>query len=513
MLFSSCRRDQDTSWNVQVAGPLAQGRIGLHNLLADSILSADENGLWHLMIQRDLTDFDLDSLVRIPDTTIHRKFVVPFGGGPISIPPGVTIMSYNETSTLQLNTAQLKTVRTSSGFLEYTLKSYVNGFLSCTYSLPGLQINGQGTVISVQTPPSTGGVPSVVQGAIALSGYEFDLTGTSGFMRNAVASSLVVAAAANAPEPAQVFGNDSVVVELRFVEPLVAYARGYFGQHTYQVDESASFGTGFGPLEGALRIDQAEVRLKVENYTGVDARITLSQVVSQNSFIGSNVELHQPQLFDVINIARATDFGGTVTPIIQERVINTGNSNINAFIENLPNGVSIQASVNVNPLGDVSDGNDFIYTARAIKALIEADVPLRFGMNSLAFRDTLSFKIPQSVEASGELFLRANNRFPFGTKLSAWLLDKNGQLVRSVFEDESIAPSLPSGDPRHPIPVESVVRIPVLASDLVYMEEGAMLAYRVELSTPGYPEVLGIYDTHFLDVALVTNLRARVSFR
>lgn len=509
----SCRRDQDTSWNVKAAGPIAYGRIGLENLLADSLLSADENGLWHLVISRNLTDFNLDSLVRIPDTVIHRKFVVPFGGGPISIPPGVNVMSYNENSTLQFNSTQLKTVRTSGGMLQYSLKSYVNGYLRCVYSLPGLRIGGEGTVITVNTLPSTGGVPSVASGFIPLNGYELDLTGASGFLRNTIASSLQVNTAPDAPNPSEVFGNDSVVVELRFVEPRVAYARGYFGYHTYNVNETSTFQTGLSATEGVLRVDQAEVRMKLENYTGADAQVTFTQIASQNSGTGNTVSLQQPALFQTINITRATDVGGLVTPVVQERVVNTSNSNINAFVENLPNGVLIQAEVEVNPLGDVSDGNDFIYTNRAINALIEADVPLKFGMNALVFRDTLSFKVPEGLEASGEFFLRIKNRFPFGTSLSGWLLKDDGTMVRQLFADQHVSPALPSGNPQHPLPAESVVRVAFNPADLMVMESGAKLALRVELNTPGFPETVGIYESHFLEVVVVTNLNARVSFR
>jgi hypothetical protein len=92
IMFVGCRKE-NTSWDSDVAVPLAFGTINISDLVADSLISADENQLWHLMIHENLTDFDLDSLVRIPDTVIRESFVVPITGGPFPIPNGQVIIN------------------------------------------------------------------------------------------------------------------------------------------------------------------------------------------------------------------------------------------------------------------------------------------------------------------------------------------------------------------------------------------------------------------------------------
>jgi hypothetical protein len=511
LFLSACRRDEPTRWNVDAAGPVAQGRIGLEDLLADSLLEADGNNLWHLIVRRNLTDFDLDSLVAIPDTTISRKFTIPLNGGPWNIPAGVNLIGLTEDRALALNDVELKEVHTRSGFLEYRIRSYVNGYLTCTYTLPGLTLNGAPTVIAVNTPPISSGIPGEAGGVIDLSGYELDLTGSSGFARNSVASTISVATSADAPAQAVVFGGDSVVISLQFIDPSVSYARGFFGEHEYSIDESVAFNSGLGTPEGAIALSEAEVRMRIENYTGVDAQIRFNQLASQNSLTGNSVSLDQPELFETINITRATDAGGIVTPVITEKVINSSNSNINAFLQNLPTGVIMTGEVTVNPLGDISDGNDFIYTDRAINAVIEADLPLRFGLNNLVLRDTLSFTLDEEVNASGDVFIRIVNHFPFETEIDGWLLDADGDVIRQVILHEEIDSAIPSSDPSQPIPVTSVVRLNVTSADVAAMNQGVQLALRVELNTPGYPATVGIYTTHYMDITVVTELNVGIT--
>jgi len=511
MMTQGCRRDEPTTWNIHGAGPLAQGRIGLDDLLADSLLTSGEDNLWHLILKKDLTDFDLDSLVAIPDTTISRKFSIPLNGGPWNIPAGVNLIAITEDRQLGITGAELKEIHTSGGFLEYEVRSYVNGYLTCTYSLPGLTRNGQPTVISAFTPPLDGAVPGSASGVIDLSGYEFDLTGTSGFARNSVASSIVVSTSSDAPGPAVVYGNDSVVVRLRFLDPEVAYARGYFGQHHYTISESPQFFTGWNP-EGFLALDQAEVRFRVENYTGADAQVQFTQLSSVNGFSGNQVDLSQGDWFETINITRATEINGIITPVVVERLVNSSNSNINAFIENLPNGLTMVGTVDVNPLGDISDGNDFIYTSKAIRAMIEADFPLRIGMNNLVLRDTLALRIDEGeLDASGEVFVHIENHFPFATELDVWLLDAGREPVRKLADHQEVEHAIVTSDPSAPVPASSVLRVALNSDDLEVLRDDAFIVLRVEVNTPGYPSEVGIYTTHYMDVKVVADIRATIS--
>ncbi|MFN5295560.1 MAG: hypothetical protein ACK5BL_08525, partial [Flavobacteriales bacterium] len=61
LVLSSCKRSEPTTWDADLRGPIAYGALSLQNIVADSLLQADDQGLWHLMLEENLTDFDLDS--------------------------------------------------------------------------------------------------------------------------------------------------------------------------------------------------------------------------------------------------------------------------------------------------------------------------------------------------------------------------------------------------------------------------------------------------------------------
>ncbi len=105
--LSGCKREERTTWNSGVLIPLVEGSMYIDDLVPDSILSADENYLWHLILVEDLTEFNLDTLVRIPDTTISKRFDVPIIGGPFPIPPGQIIINEEENNQLGLNGVEL----------------------------------------------------------------------------------------------------------------------------------------------------------------------------------------------------------------------------------------------------------------------------------------------------------------------------------------------------------------------------------------------------------------------
>ena len=513
MLVFSCKRDERTIWQTDVALPLAQGKITIDQLVADSLLQSDETGLWHLIVDRNLTDFNLDSLVEIPDTTIRKNFDIPLLGGPFLLPPNTTIISQSENNTLNLNQVQLKQIKLKSGSLQYAIKSYVNGFLYCKYNLPGVTLNNTAAIIETTTQPASDASPFIYSGSIDLAGYTIDLTGINGNQFNKIVSQILLKVAPDAPSSAQVFGDDSVVVELRFVEPKVAYAKGYFGEHLYELNEQIDLGESINLPTGSLQIEHAEMKLNIINSVGADAQLKINELSSFNTGNSQLVDLNFAPIQNYINITRALDVVGQVSSTEYLYEINPTNSNILPFIENLPDKLNVDAIVKINPLGDISSGNDFIYTDNALKALIQLEVPLSVGMNNLMLRDTLILSNDAlDLKANGKLILDINNSFPLNAVIKVDLINNENQFSSNLLLSGVVYPAILTAQPGTTIPVSSQIQIPISQSLIDQIKSSNRIVVTASLNTPGYPETVGIYRDYFLAFRLSAIAEVEVGY-
>ncbi len=510
----SCQRKEPTAWNTSLAIPLAKGTLGLNNLIADSLLYYDDNCLWHLKISEELTEFDIDSLVAIPDTIIKKSFVVQSGPFTVTLEPGFQFYDQFESTTLKLNEVKLREVFIKSGYLEYTIKSYVNGYLKWNYELPGLSHQGVAVAIETVTVPTIDdNTPSVANGVFDLTDYNFDLGGQDGFSFNEALTHLTLTVDPESNVPATVSGGDSVVVELKFIDPVLSYARGYFGQHEILVNETVDLGLNFNMPTGILNIDEANVNLSVTNYLGTDARIHFGNLSCYNTAANNSVYLNYSPLFDPINVTRAFDNGGNIEPVQISFGLNNSNSNIADFMENLPNQFAVDGVVQINPLGDVMDGNDFIYADRTIETKLDIDLPLRIAMNNFVLQDTLELSdINDLPNASGKLFLEIENYFPFSANIKLDLMDSEGNFIRSIINNESINSANLTEIPGNTNAVQSKLAIEVDPALLSELKAGNKFLIRINLNTPGGNTPVGIYKWYKMNFKLYCDVVMEVSY-
>ena len=505
IFFAGCKKEENTSWDSDLVIPLAYGSVGIGDIVADSLIVADDNQLWHLMLNENLTDFDLDSLVSMPDTVIRESFVVPIIGGPFPIPNGQEIINQEENNLIRVNNVELREVIVESGTMEYSIKSYINGYLTCTYEIPGVSLNDESVVIQTTTQPSDGTIPYAYHGSIDLSGYTFDLTGATGFMFNRMYTHLTISTAVDAPTQALISGNDSVVVELKFVDPVIKYARGFFGEQHYVLDESIDFSDNIDFPSGLLNLDQVVMNFNLTNYVGADARIHFSSLYDFNSETNAQVELAHGPLYQPINLTRAYDQNGTVVPTQVSFEMNHSNSNIDEFLENLPNLIHLDADVTINPLGDVSDGNDFVYTAQTLDAEMTLDVPLNIGMYNLRFVDTLNIGSTVELAADGHLYLKVDNWFPFTATCDAFLINENGYLINMICKNQSIQSATETSVAGVTIPSHSVIDVSVNETLINAFNPDHQIVIRLTLNTPDVNIPTGLYTPYKMEFQVIAD--------
>lgn len=499
--LAGCKREEPTTWDSSVLVPLAHGRLTLDNIIVDSLLSADESGLWHLRFNRDLADFNLDSIVNVRDTVVNLECNLPISG---SFNPGFVVpVDFGEEIHLNVPSVQLKHAVLKSGRLEYTLISSVNGDLICNFEIPGLKKNGQPELFVVSTNPGSSAAPYTTGGSIDLSGYSLDLTGASGTTFNRIATNFNILVDPLAPNPAQVIAGDNVIMQLHFVHPDLTYADGYFGEHHYNLNEQFEVGENFNLPSGVLNLDGAQMHVDVRNAVGIDAQMHFTNLSGVNAS-GNALMLNHGPLYVPLNISRAVRSGDQVVANTYAYELNASNSNLDAFMEFLPKTLNVAADVVLNPMGNITDGNDFIFTADALEASVSLDVPLRLGMHDLAFADTLEITADALEEVfNGDLVLWAKSDFPCEAKCDLFLID--GSDSRSIVENATLHAASLTSAMGQTAAAESFIHLPIDTDIITRWNANHRLVIRVTLNTLSQTDVVGIYDHFGIDFKLIAN--------
>lgn len=504
LLVTSCEREA-ARWDVDVALPIAQGTLALNDFDADEYLSVDDDGLLHLMVEENLTDLNIEDLAALPDTTVIKTFQSPLPGS-FNLPPGTNFITLTESIDLDVPGAELKRVIANGGLLNYSIRNYVDGAVDLTYNLPGVSLDSENLLLEANLPAGSTDAPSITDGQIELSGYDFDLTGEFGAAFNEILTELDILISESNTSSVQISSADSVAIWMEFISPEVQYASGYFGQHTYDFNESVSIQGAENVTASGLDVAGVEVDFRLENYVGVDAQVTFQNLLAINTASSLETALENTELEEVINITRAVDNNGFINPTVTEIALNEGNSNVDAFLETAPDAYAIIGEIDVNPLGDISGGNDFIYTAQPLNAILAADIPLCIGLDNLSFSDTLEIAEHDVEQVWGRIEVDILNYSGFEGQFAADIINPLGEVLGSLEINEGFLAAIPGTDP---IPVLSTFSIVVprdLSSDI--QAPNAVLM-RFELSTPNGPAK--VYDTALMDVKVRGFLTAEVS--
>ena len=510
MVVIGCSRKEQTSWLTQAVFPVAYGSFGLETLMPDSLVQADDDNLLHLIIEENLTDFDLDSLVKIPDTTAVKSFVVdiaPLSSLPVN--PGVSVPFPNEDFVLETDLAELREIVIKSGSIEYEVQNFIGGQLAVTFDMPGVTLNGESFAIEEIIPAGAGGAPSSLGGALDLAGYHFDLTGGTGSGFNVLESNLTVEVDPSSTEAVTVFDQDSIAISISFVEPVVSYARGYFGQHEYTISDPVDFG-GFGGVSAtSLDIEEIDFSLEIENHVGMDAQIQINKLKAINFSNLQAVELENEQIGESINITRAQDFSGTVSPTTAIFSMDETTSNIDEFIEVVPELLDMDVDVIINPLGDISGGNDFIYTDQALNAILKADIPLCLSVENLTLTDTLDIGIDEVLDANGELSVYITNHLPFGAELEMSIIDGAGVVVAQVIDLGTINSAIENG--AEWTPTETVIVAELGRNEMNLLISENQLLLELTFNSSG-TDLVKLRGDQILDVKVIANIEGVVGY-
>lgn len=436
VLFTGCAKDpKKATWDVDLLGPLVTTTFTLEDVIADSLLETAQDGSLILLYRSELFGLRLDTVLTVPDTSIAYRYGLPIPG-PVNFAAGSTVVSQTGTSTLDVDDVQLRTLYLRSGQLDVSLTNMVASTVISTFLLPGATYLGQPVSIVQPVGPGTPLSPTVDLIVRDLSAHQFDLRGPDLDQVNSLSTQFNVQLDPNG-NGAQVTSQDSVIAIASYIGLVPQFAEGYFGQRHVEVGPDTTLVDVFaGITSGILDLEQVTARIKVLNGIGVDGRIRINSLTSINTNTGTSVPLTHSIVGNPINLNRAQDLGGSFQPSVWQTTLDGDNSNIDAFVENLPDQLSYAAELEVNPLGDISNGHDFLYYESALSAQLEVEIPLRLIATDLTLQNTLVPELPGSAEGhailSGDLRLFATNGFPFSAGMRMEIVDMDGNLLANI---------------------------------------------------------------------------------
>jgi len=512
VVFSACRKPTATNWDVDALFPVVKSSLNIKNFIGDTIFTADNTGLLHLKVSREITAIKLDSLLKLPDTTIVNTFTIP-AVFPTTLTPGQSL-TFFPASELDFNISNgvaLKKMDIRSGILSVKFTNDLVEPLDLLYIIPSAVKNGQPLTIFETVPPNN--VP--LYKTYNLEGYTLNMRGINGNKYNTIVQAYTVTVNPNANPVAVSFGQGAKTT-LTYSDIIPNYVEGYFGQQTVAIPLDTAKLDIFNNFQVSnFMLNGASLSFKILNEFGAEFSSSLFNVKSINSVNSNSVALTSGLLSN-ININAASKAGTTVYPSVKTVSLTGTNSNIAPFLSNLPNKLTYQGNINVNPLGNISGYNDFAFYNTGIKVLADIDIPLRFNANYFKFvsNSTVDFSNVKQLENVnfGNFVVSALNGYPFRAQLQGYLLNDQNQIIDSLFVPGTNFIERGVLDAQNVVvsSTQSKLNVPLSKLRIENLRKAKTIRLVSYFIMPNNPPDIKIYENYKIDVSIIAELNYNV---
>lgn len=516
-VIPSCRKSFETDWDVDIEAPIARSKLNIKNFFSDTLFQTDPTGLLHLAFSKKIAGFQLDSLVQIPDTILNYEFTMPVGS-KLFLPPGNSIPSFPQTQEINFNInngVELKTAIINNGTLKMIYSNTYTQPLAFTLVLPYTTKYGLPFTINETVNPGTNNSVKYYD----LSGYSVKL---NGIPLNKV-NSLVQVIDVKVPATAQadtIRGGQGVKTNISYTKLVPYYVEGYFGQQNIDLPyDSVALNISNNLQVSNFQINSAFINFKIVNEFGVDINAQLTNIKSVNTTSNTAITLNASGLSN-ININKAgktSNFSNPVFPSIKTVSVNTLNSNLKPFLENLPDFLTYQGKIIVNPFGNISASNDFAFLNTGIDIYADVDMPLQiradyFKLVSKSAIDLTSIKQIDNINY-GDIVLQCTNGFPFNAVLQGYILNEQEQIIDSLFNVPGNVIKEGTVDANN-IVIQSnytELKINLTKPKLQNLKQCKFIKFVSQFNLPPQPPDIKLLDSYNLDLilSLDVNYKAR----
>ncbi|WP_027418655.1 hypothetical protein [Crocinitomix catalasitica] len=500
--LSSCKKEK-TKWSTAWQAPIAHGHLTINDMIPIEYTTTNDDGYLSLVIHESVFGFSLDTLIKLPDTSIvvNSGIEIP----SIEVGPELVIDDNFEQNYV-LDEIELKRVILSEGTTEVGIKSPWPGKSQIDFSFPYIETPDGVFSRTYFLEAGSIEVPSTASSTVDMKDFDMGLTGEDGTLINTILANVVMQS--NQELPFTITSADKINFEFSFKGLVPKYAKGYFGEYHF----TDTIGLALPPMKkivrGSINLDSINLKISVLNGFNLVAQAKISLINGLNSRTGENVLLDFPSLNNMLNINPATGGYWDFVPSSYDLLMNSRNSNIIDFIELLPDSVELGYELAINPFGNITGGDDEFFPGSKFELFLDGEFPLSFGANDLTIADTfeIDYKAPaQIIPGDGYLKINYENAFPIAANAVLYMLNEAGEKIDSLNNVANINAGIYNSDTYETSPYIGNSIFNFTAAKLRNLESASKLLLFVSFNSHESAKVK-IDPTAYFDFKMFSNL-------
>jgi hypothetical protein len=514
----SCTID-GTNWDVNATAPVVETRLDLTNLIGDENLAIGTDSSVNIAIDVPLYTFNFDTLENLPLAKSVFAYIWTFP--TVNLSAGAGIPGLESSLDLDNNGIKLSDFDIKKGKLRCTLKHTINQPLIFRYYIPKMTKNGvmfefKDTLPGVTTPGDT--VVEIKE--IAVDDFKIDLSGNNGDDFNTLKAYTDVQTIVGGPTFSLVNGSTIFKTESELVELTPNYARGYFGQYYVNQTNSVTTIEQMQMIQGGLvDVENMNLKLTFHNTIGADVSFHPITIAATNTRTSQTVNLNHPTIGTTVNINRATENPSVLNPVTASQysfTITSGNSNIENFIELLPDQFALSADVALNPFGNTGAYSDFFYFDFPAYIQMQLNMPLKLQATDLLLVDTIDnpftgIDILDPI-TDGEFIVRVENKFPLSSDLQLYLMDGTHTVTDSLFANTLVAAAPVDINDRVIQPLTTELSITVDANKIQLLKNASFIKFRAKFnSEPSSSGRIQFYSDYYMIIKMIADVKFNIA--
>ena len=434
-MFTLACNKKETTWQTDMLLPIVTSEMTMDNLLSSDNIVANPDQTLSYIFEEEIDLMGVDSIVDIQDTLAVDIFNVPF---TFKIPPGQKVIKKINTSVLNFGDLELTKATTKKVRMKFYVTNSITQPLLVRYELFSAKKNELIYVTEEKVEAPTDGGKTYEEKEVILDGYDIDFTGPNHNAVNTIYSQTTVWIHPDA-DTATITPSDTLMIISTFEEFVPSYAFGYLGSQALSSSASIAINVFSNIVSGAFDLNNVNASIDIYNYLGVDLSMEIKKISSKNSSTNTIVDLSHSIIGSSLNFSRGIESGDIDYPVYPNRYLyDISNSNLDEMIEIMPDSFIIDVDGVINPLGNISAGNDFIYFDKGLDAKVKFEIPLMFSASNLIIEDTTQINFSDEGILGGFLNINFENHFPFDLNIQFYILNSTNDIIDSVFYNSTL---------------------------------------------------------------------------